>query len=57
MIHPRKYEEYGPGVLVIHAKRDQKSGLWVEVSVAPAKKDKGCGQEEGLGWWFIPERV
>lgn len=57
MIHPRKYEEYELGVLVIHAKHDQKLGLWVEVSVAPAKKDKGCGLEEGLGWWCIPERV
>lgn len=57
MIHPRKYQEYELGVLVIHAKHDQKLGLWVEVSVAPAKKDKGCGLEEGLGWWCIPERV
>ena len=57
MIHPRKYEEYELGVLVIHAKHDQKLGLWVEVSVAPAKKDKGCGLEEGLDWWCIPERV
>ena len=34
MIHPRKYEEYELGVLVIHAKHDQKLGLWVEVSVS-----------------------
>lgn len=57
MIHPRKYEEYGLGVLVDPRQARSEIGLVGEVSMAPAKKDKGWVGGGGLGWWCIPERV